>query len=101
MERTIDLKIEIPEGITETEEAALLAKAREGAILALFEANSISARQAAKALGLTLYDFLEFLAKKGIPCLRGEIISSIKIAKYSCISACQEPPTPAASKLPG
>lgn len=71
--KTINIRIEIPDVLSKEEEAILSNKAKEGAILALYETNNISVRQAAKALGLTLYDFLDLLGKKGIPIIRGEV----------------------------
>jgi predicted HTH domain antitoxin len=46
-------------------------KAYEAAILALWEDGAISASRAAEELGLTAHEFLDLLAVKGLPIVRG------------------------------
>ena len=47
-----------------------LTKAREAAVLALWEAGVISASRAAEELGLSAHEFLDLLAAKGLPVIR-------------------------------
>ncbi len=47
-----------------------LTKAREAAVLALWEAGEISASRAAEELSLSAHEFLDLLAAKGLPIIR-------------------------------
>ena len=71
--RSIRVKVEVPEGISDQTRDAAEAKAHEAAVLALWEATELSTRQAAVELNLTYYDFLDLLAARGIPVVRGPL----------------------------
>jgi hypothetical protein len=48
-------------------------QAREGAVLALWEGQELTIREAAEELGLTYAGFLDLLAERGIPVVRGPL----------------------------
>jgi hypothetical protein len=58
--------LDIPEGVSEHARQ----KAREAALLALWEAGELSASRAAEELGLSAHDFLDLLAARGLPVVR-------------------------------
>ena len=66
--RTLDIKISLP-AETPLKDEELEARAREGAILALWQAGALSIREAAASLGLEYYDFLDLLAQHNIPII--------------------------------
>jgi predicted HTH domain antitoxin len=66
--RTLDLKIPLP-AETPLKDEELEARAREGAILALWQAGALSIREAATSLGLEYYDFIDLLARHNIPVI--------------------------------
>ena len=55
----------------EASRAGVAGKAREAEVLALWEAEHLSIREAAQELDLSYADFLDLLAAKGIPVARG------------------------------
>lgn len=68
MSRTLDLKIDLPVEMPLTNEE-LEAKAREGAILALWQTGALTIREAAASLEISYRDFLDLLAQHNIPVL--------------------------------
>jgi predicted HTH domain antitoxin len=73
--KTINIQIQVPEDISESDERKVYLKAKETVILELFKSGIISTRKAAEELGMALYDFLDFLNEKGIPVVRDGINS--------------------------
>jgi predicted HTH domain antitoxin len=72
MAHNVKVDLEVPEGVSEEARETARRRAREGAVLALWETGAISTREAAAELGLTYYDYLDLLAERGIPVVRGE-----------------------------
>ena len=60
------ITLEVPEHVSEQARR----KAREAAVLTLWEEGAISTGVAAAELGLTHHDFLDLLASRGIPVVR-------------------------------
>jgi hypothetical protein len=71
--KTIKVNIELPEGVSAETKANAEARGAEAIVLALWEAGAISTRVAAEELGLTYYDYLDLLAARGIPVVRGPL----------------------------
>jgi predicted HTH domain antitoxin len=71
--QSVKVSLEVPEGISSQSKDEAERRAREAAVLALWEAAEISTRQAAAELNLTYYDFLDLLAEKGIPVVQGPL----------------------------
>jgi hypothetical protein len=61
--------LEVPEDIPES----ALKKAREAAVLALWEEGGLSTSDAASELGLTYHDFLDLTGKKGLTAEGGPL----------------------------
>jgi predicted HTH domain antitoxin len=72
-EKMVKIKLDVPEEISEPDKAVAAQKAREAAVLALWEAGAISISRAAEELDLGIHDFLDLLAAKGLPVARGEL----------------------------
>lgn len=68
MLRTLDIKIALPVDVPLKDEE-LEAKAREGAILVLWQAGAFTIREAAASLGITYRNFLDLLAQHKIPVI--------------------------------
>lgn len=69
MAKTARVRLELPEGISDHARD----RAREAAVLALWEAAEFSTGEAAEELGLTYHDFLDLLAARGIPAESGPL----------------------------
>ena len=67
MPRTVQVKVDVPSGTSKEDKQAIEKRAREGAVLALWQAADLSNREAAEALGLTYHEFLDLLSERGIP----------------------------------
>ncbi len=70
----VNVQIEVPEAVkgTPVEEKFLSAAQdllQEQVVLRLFEQGDISSGYAGELLGITRYDFIELLGKRGIPVL--------------------------------
>ncbi len=65
--KTVKVKLEVPEEISAESRDRAESQAREAAVLALWEADELSTRQAAAELDLTYHDFLDLLTERGIP----------------------------------
>jgi hypothetical protein len=70
--RIVRVSIDAPETIGEAARLVAEERAREAAVLSLWEQAELSTRQAADELGLHYQDFLDLLTAKGIPVERGE-----------------------------
>lgn len=68
--RTIHIDIPVPDDVTPEQEASVRQRANEAAVVELWQADKLSIRQAARALGIGYYDFLDLLAERGIPVVR-------------------------------
>ena len=64
---TVNIRLNLPKSLSRQDIEAARAAAFEAAVLELYQQGAISARVAAERLGRTYYDFLEQLARKGIP----------------------------------
>src|SRR5438105_11688433 len=73
MSNAVRVTLEVPGEVSMDTKAVAERKARESAVLAVWEAGEMSTRQAAAELGLTYYDFLDLLAERGIPVERGPL----------------------------
>jgi predicted HTH domain antitoxin len=73
MSRLLDIKIEIPDTVSQERASLAESKAREAALLALWEEGELTIRQAAAGLGLRYDEFLELLSERGIPIEQGHL----------------------------
>jgi hypothetical protein len=71
--KTVRVEVEVPAGVSEATTANARQRAREGAILALWQDEVLSTRQAAAELDLTYTGFLDLLTERGLPVERGEL----------------------------
>lgn len=71
--KEIHMTLEVPEGTSEADRAAAELRAREAAVLSLWENEALSTRAAAERLGLAYGEFLDLLAARGIPVERGPL----------------------------
>jgi hypothetical protein len=71
--RTIRVNLEVPEEISDKSKQTAQTQAEEAVILALWKAGELSTRRAASELGLAYRDFLDLLAARGIPVVRGPL----------------------------
>jgi hypothetical protein len=69
----VKIKLEVLEAIGDPVKVVAEQRAREAAVLALWEAGAISTSRAAEELDLGIHDFLDLLAAKGLPVVRGEL----------------------------
>jgi len=82
MPRIVQVNVHVPMGTSKQDKQAIEKRAREGAVLALWEAGSLSTRQAAAELGLEYYDFVDLLAERGIPYESGAYDSAaVEVAR--------------------
>lgn len=80
--RSVKVQVEAPAEISAAAKETAERKAHEAAVLALWEAEAISASRAAEELELSIHDFLDLLAAKGLPAVRGPLnLEAIKAAK--------------------
>lgn len=70
--KTIEVKIEVPDEVSEKGLKAAEAKAKEAAVISLWEQGELSTRQAAAVLGMTYRAYLDLLAERGIPIVQGQ-----------------------------
>src|SRR4051794_28091752 len=71
MARAVKVTLVLPEGVSDVNRETAERKAREAAIVSLWEAGEISTREAAAALGLAYREFLDWLGEQGIPVESG------------------------------
>jgi predicted DNA-binding protein (UPF0251 family) len=69
--KAVKVTVEVPDGTSEATKEVAQRKAHEAAVLALWEAEQFSTREAAEELGIAYADFLDLLTAKGIPVVRG------------------------------
>lgn len=76
------LEVELPENVAEAlgrSDGRIKAKVKESTVIQLWQEGKLSIREAAKALDMTYYDYLELLGKRGIPVVRkGPNLRAIK-----------------------
>jgi predicted DNA-binding protein (UPF0251 family) len=70
--KTIRVRVEIPAEVAPETKDEAERSAHEAAVLSLWQAASLSTRQAAEELGLSYHDFLDLLAARGLPVEQGE-----------------------------
>jgi len=63
----VQVKVEVPEGISEEARETAERSAHEATVLSLWRAGAISTRDAAAELNLAYHEFLDLLAERGIP----------------------------------
>ncbi len=68
--RAVRVQVEVPEGTSAQNRDVAERKAHEAAVLALWDGDEISTRDAAAELGLTYHDFMDLLAARGIAVAR-------------------------------
>jgi predicted DNA-binding protein (UPF0251 family) len=73
MPKTVKVSIEVPAGISDQARDHAQREADEAAVLALWQQQELTVREAAEELGLTYRGFLELLAAKDIPVERGPV----------------------------
>jgi predicted DNA-binding protein (UPF0251 family) len=73
MPRTVKVSIEVPAGISDQARDRAQREADEAALLALWQQQELTIRDAAEELGLTYRGFLDLLAAKDIPVERGPV----------------------------
>jgi predicted HTH domain antitoxin len=71
MPRTVKVTLEVPAEVGEHAKEIAQTKAHEAAVLALWQEGKLTIREAAMELDLSYHDFLELLAARGIPVVRG------------------------------
>jgi predicted HTH domain antitoxin len=71
--RNVKVHIEAPAGVSPAARESAEQKARETVVLALWEAGEITTSRAAEELALSVHDFLDLLAAKGLPVVRGAL----------------------------
>jgi predicted HTH domain antitoxin len=76
MSKTIRIRLEVPEGISDEARESAQRVAHEAAVLALWERQQLTIREAAEELDLSYGDFLDLLAARGIPVVRGPFNAS-------------------------
>jgi hypothetical protein len=67
MTKSVKVKVEVPEGVSEATKEAAQRKAHETAVLHLWQSGDLSTRDAASDLGLAYHEFLDLLTERGIP----------------------------------
>jgi hypothetical protein len=77
MHRILEVHLDLPD--TASEESLRLAEeeAKEAAIVGLQQRGDLSIRQAALDLGLTYEEYLDLLARKGLPATTGDVDPSV------------------------
>jgi predicted DNA-binding protein (UPF0251 family) len=68
---TIRVTVEVPAGTPAASREVAEKWAHEAAVLALWDTEQLSTREAAEELGLSYRDFLDLLAAQGLPVVRG------------------------------
>ena len=68
---TLTITLEVPESISTQGQENAAKRAKEFAIISLWQDGELSTRQAADALALTYYDFLNLLSGHRIPVEAG------------------------------
>ena len=71
MSKTVKVRVEVPAGISDQARDRAQREADEAAVLALWQQEELTIREAAEELGLTYRGFLELLATRGIAVERG------------------------------
>lgn len=74
--RRIRVQVELPDEIGEDTRAQVEASAHEAVVLSLWQSGKLTNREAALELGLSYYDFLDFLAARGLPVVSGGEINA-------------------------
>jgi hypothetical protein len=67
MSRTVQVNVEVPDDTPEEAIASAQSQAKETVVLVLWQAGTLTTREAAAELDLTYLDFLDLLAARGIP----------------------------------
>jgi predicted HTH domain antitoxin len=87
MAKVIKVKLEVPAGVSAQARESAERRAREAAVLALWEAGEISTGLAAEALELTRYAFHDLLAARGISIESGPLeVEAIEEARRKLAS---------------
>jgi hypothetical protein len=73
MGHAVKVDLELPEAVSDAARAVALKRAHESAVLALWEVEAFSTREAAEELGLSYHDFLDLLTARGIPVVQGSM----------------------------
>jgi predicted transcriptional regulator len=73
MPKTVKDNIEVPAGISDQARDRAQREADEAAVLARWQQQELTIREAAEELGLTYRAFLDLLAAKDIPVERGPV----------------------------
>lgn len=73
MAKTVKVNLEVPAGISDQARDRAQREADEAAVLALWQQQELTLREAAEELGLTYRGFLDLLAAKDIPVERGPV----------------------------
>ena len=71
MPKTVKVNLEVPAGISDQARDRAQREADEAAVLALWQQQELTLREAAEELGLTYRGFLDLLTAKDIPVERG------------------------------
>jgi predicted HTH domain antitoxin len=79
----VKITLELPEEVDSEARAEAVARAHEAAVLSLWQAGKMTIREAALELGLSYHDFLDLLAARGIPVVRGGEINIEAIEQAS------------------
>jgi len=73
MPKTVKVNLEVPAGISDQARDRAQREADEAAVLALWQQQELTIREAAEELGLTYRGFLDWLAAKDIPVESGTV----------------------------
>jgi predicted HTH domain antitoxin len=69
----VKVTVEAPKVVSEQARHNAQRKAREAAVLSLWEEGEITASRAAEELALSIHDFLDLLAARGLPVESGPL----------------------------
>jgi hypothetical protein len=80
--KSVHVKLETPAAVSDQAKALAERKAREAAILTLWQEGELSASRAAEELSLPMHDFLDLLAVHGLSAESGPLnLSAIEDAR--------------------
>jgi predicted HTH domain antitoxin len=77
MVRILEIHLDLPDTASEESLRIAAIQAKEAAIVALQQRGELSIRVAAMDLGLSYEEYLDLLAKKGLPATTGDVDPSV------------------------
>jgi predicted HTH domain antitoxin len=89
----LEIRLDLPDTASEESPRIAESEAKEAAIVALQQRGEISIRAAAMDLGLSYEEYLDLLAKRGLPATTGDIDPSVLEAFDRWLNQRQQSPT--------